>query len=377
MRRTSVHSVYSVHSVHFLVALAAVLLGCTLCGCKKPPSPSAPSPPPGPRVLHFPDDVSLGDLQVRDWDSSETWKESLGPARGYVSVPAGKELLLSVDRPDWKPSVFQQLLEKVGFRFKRRLTPDLEPLSRLKPDDLQGINLDRAAINDNDLKHVGKLTGLRHLTLPQTFRWRNPPLPNVTNEGLKHLSGLTNIRRLDLGGCVMIEDSSLAHFSRYTSLEVLDLSVTQVTGTGLAHLANATRLKTLVLSDAVTDEGLRPLLQLPSLEGELKIGGRWGTNVTDKGLAYLRNLHRIKKLDITGPFEGHGLESLTELESLEELSLWFRNMEKKIDISPLKKMTRLRRMSVSYREVLIPAEALTDLEKALPNCQITWHPRFG
>jgi hypothetical protein len=132
MRRTSVHSVHSVHFVHSIIAFAAAILGCTLCGCNKPASQSARSAPPGPRVVHFPEDFSLGQLEVRDWDSSETWKESLGPARGYVSVPAGKELSLTVLPPDWKPSVFQQLLEKVGFHFKRNLTPSLAPFENAK-----------------------------------------------------------------------------------------------------------------------------------------------------------------------------------------------------------------------------------------------------
>ncbi len=99
----------------------------------------------GERTISFPTDVSMGELSVRDWGSTESgdWTV-LGEARGEVTVPAGKELRLKVP-PDY--------------------SGDLSPLAALGPSDLQQLNLEEVRVGDAGLAHVKGLTSLKLLNL--------------------------------------------------------------------------------------------------------------------------------------------------------------------------------------------------------------------
>lgn len=83
--------------------LAWIVIGCLGVGICLGTGPSesdnrAPVLDKGPsRVVHFPADVSLGRLDMRDRGSTR-WQDwtSWGGARGDVTVPPGKELRLSI-----------------------------------------------------------------------------------------------------------------------------------------------------------------------------------------------------------------------------------------------------------------------------------------
>lgn len=97
------------------------------------------------RVLHFPEDRSMGMLSVRDagaHEKSYQGFEELCEARGDVSVAVGKEVLLDLSREAAK---------------------DLSPLAKLKSDDLYSIDGWRIPIDDQDLRHLAGLTGLKRL----------------------------------------------------------------------------------------------------------------------------------------------------------------------------------------------------------------------
>jgi hypothetical protein len=69
--------------------------------------------------------------------------------------------------------------------------------------------------------------------------------PDVTDETLRYLLPMSQIKRLDLGG-TKITDAGLATIARLTSLEELNLSRTAVTDQGLKdHLFNLESLKRL------------------------------------------------------------------------------------------------------------------------------------
>ena len=63
----------------------------------------------------------------------------------------------------------------------------------------------------------------------------------VTDAGLVHLKGLTNLEVLSLEG-TQVTDAGLVHLKRLTNLRWLDLSDTQVTDAGLVHLKGLTNL---------------------------------------------------------------------------------------------------------------------------------------
>ena len=118
---------------------------------------------------------------------------------------------------------------------------------------------------------------------------------HVTDVGLVHLQGLTQLRSLDLTN-TQVTDAGLAHLQGLTQLRVLTLNYTQVTNAGLVHLRGLTQLKELCLvRTRVTDAGLVHLQGLTQLQ-RLDISfSRW---VADPGLVHLQTLTQLQWLDL-------------------------------------------------------------------------------
>ena len=81
--------------------------------------------------------------------------------------------------------------------------------------------------------------------------------PDVTDETLKHLQGMANLRELDLND-TQITDAGLEHLSRLTGLQTLKLRATKITDAGfdqwLTRLPELSRLdlrETIVSLDTV------------------------------------------------------------------------------------------------------------------------------
>ncbi len=112
---------------------------------------------------------------------------------------------------------------------------------------------------------------------------------NITDNGLRHFNGLTNLTALYLGQ-TNITDDGLKHLSRLANLESLNLSGTQISDEGLKHLSSLTNLKSLLLDGThVSDDGLKHLSGLTSLQ----IVSLDGTNVSDDGLKRLSSLTNL------------------------------------------------------------------------------------
>ena len=81
----------------------------------------------------------------------------------------------------------------------------------------------------------------------------------ITDVGLIHLHGLTNIASMNLRE-TQITDSGLAHVSGTTKVWWLDLQSTQITDAGLVHLSGLANLEYLnLVGTRVTDEGVATL----------------------------------------------------------------------------------------------------------------------
>jgi hypothetical protein len=106
----------------------------------------------------------------------------------------------------------------------------------------------------------------------------------VTDAGLVHLKGLTQLQGLDLN-FTKVTDAGLVHLKGLTKLQVLYLWRTEVTDAGLVHLKGLTQLQSLnLLSTEVTDAGLVQLKGLTQLQSlDLR-----STRVTDEGVKNLQ-----------------------------------------------------------------------------------------
>ncbi len=141
--------------------------------------------------------------------------------------------------------------------------------------ELQRLDIGDTDVTDAGLENLKGLTSLQRLRLDHTA---------VTDTGLESLKGLTELQTLNLDG-TNVTDAGLEHLKGLTHLQWLDLSNTKVSDAGLEHLKGLTQLRELFLNDTnVSDAGLERLKGLPQLQW------LWfnRTKVTDAGVKKLQ-----------------------------------------------------------------------------------------
>jgi len=107
---------------------------------------------------------------------------------------------------------------------------------RMKGFDRVGVVF-RSEVSDRDLKPLSDISKLKALKF-----WQ------ITDKGLRHLRGLTDLESLALNN-TQITDKGLRHLRGLTNLEKLGLINTQITDKGLRHLIGMRNLKHVWLDD--------------------------------------------------------------------------------------------------------------------------------
>jgi hypothetical protein len=125
---------------------------------------------------------------------------------------------------------------------------------------LHKLELEHTKITDTGLLHLQGLSQLQYLDLSHA---------EVTDAGLVHLQGLSQLHELQLGS-TKVTDSGLVHLQGLSQLHKLGLEHTKITDTGLLHLQGLSQLQHLWLNyTKVTDEGVKKLQQaLPNCKIE-------------------------------------------------------------------------------------------------------------
>jgi hypothetical protein len=157
----------------------------------------------------------------------------------------------------------------------------------------------------------------------------------VTDEGLRHLPRLSGLRHLDLGG-TGITDRGLEALRGLPGLEEISLAWTRVTDSGIANLSGCERLANVNLQGTPSGDGA-----LRALAGKANLRRlRTGNGVTDAGLALLREIPAFGEwhggepemallsdeagptyLLLRGPFTDRGMSQLGGLSGLFALNL--------------------------------------------------------
>lgn len=291
---------------------------------------------------------------------------------------------------------------------------------------LERLTLQDTKVTDEGLAHLGRLTGLKHLSLP----------PETTDAGLAHLKGLNSLEELNLSG-TRVTDDGLIHLKDLPRLRSLRIGSGEITGRGLSHLRKIMQLQKVNLSlslmnDAgskglkgltsvqslrlknapLTDAGMANLKGLASLEtldldgteiteeGLVNLGGLSSlrklvlrrTAIGNRGLAYLGGLKSLETLNLNSTaVTDDGLRNLKELSSLQYLSLNNTNISGE-GLASLKDMRALRDLHVCVSHIsetglrhlkemtwlrelrlekgTVDARHLQDLVEALPDCTI-------
>lgn len=175
---------------------------------------------------------------------------------------------------------------------------------------LRHLDLRNTPVDDDGLAAIAGLVELEQIELPE----------RMTGKGMVHLAKLVRLKRLDFHR-KQIDDEDLLHLADLHLLESVSfLDATGFTGSGLAGLAEATRLHSLYLSsvESITDAGLSGVAKLTELR-KLSLPPTIG----DAGLAALTPLQKLQKLSLekaTG-VTGEGLAHLSAFPRLVELDL--------------------------------------------------------
>ena len=166
---------------------------------------------------------------------------------------------------------------------------------------------DLGKLTDDDLAPLKTLANLDDLLLSGRS--------SLTDGCIQHLTGLTNLWRLQLSGDA-ITDKGLSKFQQLKHLEELYLEGTKTQGAILSSLGRIP-LKTLVLPD-LSDEHAEQIVTLRKLE-TFRCSG---PSLTDVGFTHFAGLERLKGLDLRGcrsisPSGFGPLRSLIKLTSLD------------------------------------------------------------
>lgn len=181
-----------------------------------------------------------------------------------------------------------------------------------KLTNLKTLKLTADSITDEGLAKLKTLKSLERLSLR---------CENITISGLSHLNVLKNLSNLQLQN--IKQNNSGLDISGLTKLEELILRVdAPIHDEDLVCLAKLKNLKLLVIggglkSSEVSDAGIAHLKDLPNMR-ELHCRSPY---LTDKSLFYLANMKTLTSLTITGNFTDAGLKFLENLPALRSLEL--------------------------------------------------------
>ncbi|HUT10724.1 MAG TPA: hypothetical protein VMY42_09525, partial [Thermoguttaceae bacterium] len=118
----------------------------------------------------------------------------------------------------------------------------------------------------------------------------------ITDDGLRHLSEMRNLRFLDLSRTA-VTGGGLGQLQGLSALRSLKLENTHLRDTEPLRTLPALQCLSLAGSD-IDDAGVKRLVELPEL-AELHLGA---TPITDKALEYLAEANHLRFLDFNRPY---------------------------------------------------------------------------
>jgi Leucine-rich repeat (LRR) protein len=271
----------------------------------------------------------------------------------------------------------------VGPDFPDDWCKDLEPLTQLEGLFFRGLWAQQKGLTDRGLAPVAKLNNLQALSLLDT---------RVTDDGLRHIKGLTKLRWLSLRYARNITNAGLVHLKDLKNLEDLSLEATKTTAAGLVHLQGLTKLRRVRLANEMQQQaaavGLRYIAKMTELrrldarglcagDDDLKAVRKMTklkelnlcyTKVTDKGLEHLAGLTELEELDLFGTgVTGDGLKHLRGLKNLRTLVLGFCPLKDNA-AEHLRHMTHLKYLEITTTKMR--KKTIDELKRLLPKTTI-------
>lgn len=176
-------------------------------------------------------------------------------------------------------------------------------------DSLKTLYLNNTEVTDEGLRHLKNFPALEHLYIARLrdtgaglihlrqlppIRWLEIQYPKMRNKDLAYIPDLPSLTSLTLRG--PITDAGLVHLSRLTHLKRLRLGGSHITGAGIAHLLPLQRLEFLSVDGNLSDDAVEHLVQLESLR-DLTIGG----TLSDTARERLESLPFMERVTLEDP----------------------------------------------------------------------------
>ena len=193
-------------------------------------------------------------------------------------------------------------------------------------------------------------------------------MKRITCAGLIELAAMENLQSLELsiGQLTDVELAAVRNpLRKLTTLQVLDLSGTEITDRGVKALAGC-QLRSLALArDVQTDLGFKYYLASLNAPVEIELAQ---SKVTDKGLEELARTANVRVLNLSElRITDVGLRRLAGLGDLQELNLSGTDVADVglRELAGLKKLQHIQLFGTRVTE-----QGVVALQKHLPHCRI-------
>jgi hypothetical protein len=299
-----------------------------------------------------PVDISLDDARYlvaiehgfENWDSLVTFVSTMPghlpitakPVRVRSAAPSAKRDSIAVTR-DWQTALRltartpSPAIDAHG-QMTDAMLLDLSNIEELTALDLSGSH----SVTDDGIRHLAKLTKLRHLDLSGTA---------ITDLGLDVLRNLPALETISLAG-TRVTDSGAAHLSGCHELRDVNLGMTRTGDGAIRALAGKAHLRQLRTGNAVTDEGLAVFHDYPAFKS-------WRGG--DATMALLSYDAGPNLLSLRGTFGDRGMSHLKGLDGLFALNVNDGRLGlTAAGLAPLVTLPHLGWLAVDARDDLMP-----------------------
>ncbi|MEN6407387.1 MAG: hypothetical protein ABFC77_13070 [Thermoguttaceae bacterium] len=282
---------------------------------------------------------------------------------GKVTVDENDPIhpIIGVDMDDFH-NVGAKLRFVDGFKQLKQLSlshtdltdADLNRICRFT--QLEKLHIGGTAITNSGLKCLHRLPKLKLLSLAESI--------NINSDGVKNLAGMQSLTHLKLS-YTNVDDPALRHIAKgLPQIEVLWLSDTRITNSGLQNLETLPRLRVLNFSH-ITNVGLEHLSKISTLERL----GMEGSELTDTDLIHFERLCRLRELTINPApkITNAGLKHFAPLTKLTKLEIYNCQATDQ-GLENLFGLSQLKRLAVGKN---VTAAGIERLHQALPNCKVS------
>ncbi|CDZ80929.1 Leucine Rich repeats (2 copies) [Candidatus Rubidus massiliensis] len=227
---------------------------------------------------------------------------------------------------------------------------------------LQYLNLtDNEDIDDAQIYSISKITSLKSLTLSRTI---------CSSKSTNSFAKLINLEELSFEVCNI--NQTLSFLKQITKLKVLHIKNCSVNILGIKNLIQLTSLQELLLTNMrndIQDNWIEQISNLKSLE---KLTLSSCGSIGDKGISYISKLNNLKELDLEGTYfiSENGFSFLKSLKKLKKLSLTGSSFNND-NIKFLINLENLSSLNISFTEVNNKSIDKLLLLKSLNTLEIT------